>query len=72
MTQVVVCGVSTPVGVEMTVREAYELGYHVTVPLDACTDTATDHHVFAAEQVLPRYAETGTTAAVLSVLTSRS
>lgn len=68
VTQVVVTGVSTSVGVEMTARQAFELGYHVTVALDACTDTEADRHTYSAAAVLPRVAETGSTDDVLALL----
>lgn len=72
VTQVVVIGVSTSVGVEMTAREAHELGYHVTVALDACADSEASRHDYSAGSVLPRVAETGTVDDVLAVLAGRS
>jgi nicotinamidase-related amidase len=68
VTQVVVTGVATGSGVEATVRQAYELGYHVTVPLDAVTDTDTGAHEHSVTRTLPRFAETGGTADVLGLL----
>lgn len=35
VTQVVVCGVTTGIGVESTARQAHELGFHVTPAADA-------------------------------------
>lgn len=72
VTQVVVVGVSTSIGVEMTTREAHELGYHVTVGLDACADSEGSRHAYSAASVLPRVAETGTVDEILAVLADRS
>ncbi len=72
VTQVVLVGVSTSVGVEMTAREAFELGYNVTVAIDGCTDTSGDAHTHSVERVLPRVAETGSAADVLARLARRS
>ena len=40
VTQVVLCGVSTSAGVESTARHAHENGFHVTLAVDAMTDTS--------------------------------
>ncbi|MBM7368353.1 isochorismatase family protein [Gordonia hydrophobica] len=72
VTQLVVVGVSTSIGVEMTAREGHELGYHVTVALDACSDSDGVRHEYSATSVLPRVAETGTVDDILTVLARRS
>ncbi|EGD54790.1 isochorismatase family protein [Gordonia neofelifaecis] len=72
VTQVVVVGVSTSVGVEMTVRQAFELGYNVTVALDGCSDSEGTRHEYSATAVLPRVAETGLSADVLAELARRA
>lgn len=69
VTQVVVVGVSTSIGVEMTARQAYELGYNVTVALDACSDSEGSRHAYSAASVLPKVAETGSAADVIAALT---
>jgi nicotinamidase-related amidase len=70
VTQVVICGISTSIGVETTARSAYELGYHVTLAIDAMTDTVAENHAHAVERIFPRLGETGTTADVLAALGS--
>ena len=68
VTQVVVTGVSTSVGVAATVQHAFELGFHVSVPVDAVTDTEEAAHEFTTRTAFPRRAETGTTAELLDLL----
>ena len=71
VTQVVIVGVSTSQGVEATARGAYDLGFNVTLPLDAMTDVDATQHDYAATRVFPRIAETGSTADVLALLAAR-
>ncbi|TPW74836.1 isochorismatase family protein [Schumannella soli] len=68
VTQLVVVGIATSAGVESTVRAAADLGFHVSVATDACTDTSIAGHEASVSAGLPRFAETGTTAEVLTLL----
>ncbi|GAB3411961.1 isochorismatase family protein [Schumannella luteola] len=68
VTQLVVVGIATSAGVESTVRAAADLGFHVSVATDACTDTSIAGHEASVSAGLPRFAETGTTAEVLALL----
>ena len=68
VTQVVVCGISTSAGVESTARQAYELGYNVTIAVDAVTDRDPDAHRNSIERILPRIGECGTVAEVRALL----
>ncbi|ROS72098.1 isochorismatase family protein [Cellulomonas sp. PhB143] len=68
VTQVVVVGISTSIGVESTARHAHELGLNVTIATDAVTDTRADSHEHSVATIFPRLAETGTTADVLALL----
>ena len=47
VTQIVLAGVATSIGVESTARSAYDLGYNVTLVLDAMTDRDADVTVIA-------------------------
>ena len=67
VTQVVVVGVSTSQGVEATARGAYDLGFNVTLALDAMSDTDAQSHA-ASLRFFPRIAETGSTEDVLALL----
>jgi nicotinamidase-related amidase len=71
VTQVVIVGVSTSNGVEATARGAYDLGFNVTLPVDAMTDMNVESHGHSIERVFPRIAETGTCADVLALLAQR-
>lgn len=71
VTQVVIAGIATSVGVESTARSAYDLGYNVTLVVDAMTDRDPDAHRLSIEKIFPRLAETGTTDDVLELLASR-
>jgi nicotinamidase-related amidase len=68
VTQVVICGVATSVGVESTARFAHELGFNVTLAVDAMTDRHGDSHDYAVKRIFPRLGETGTTDEILALL----
>ncbi|MGO4307218.1 isochorismatase family protein [Cupriavidus sp. RAF12] len=71
VTQVVVVGVATSIGVESTAREAHSLGLHVTLATDAMTDMNPDAHANSIAHIFPRLGETGTTQAILDLLAAR-
>ncbi|MEU3663568.1 hydrolase [Streptomyces sp. NPDC032940] len=68
VTQIVLAGIATSIGVESTARAAYEHGYHVTLATDAMTDMDADAHRNSVERIFPRLGETGTTAEILELL----
>ena len=68
VTQIVLCGIATSIGVESTARDAYELGYNVTLVVDAMTDLSAEAHENSVQRIFPRLGETGTTDAVLALL----
>ncbi|KAA9158745.1 hydrolase [Amycolatopsis acidicola] len=68
VTQIVLTGVATSIGVESTARAAHEHGHHVTIATDAVTDSDADAHRNSVEKIFPRLAETGTTAEILALL----
>ena len=68
VTQIVLTGISTSIGVESTARQAHEHGYHVTIATDAITDSNADAHRNSVERIFPRLAETGATADVIAAL----
>ena len=70
VTHVVVIGVATGTGVESTARQAYELGYHVTLAIDAMTDRNPEAHDYSVKKVFPRLGETGTTAEIIQLLSA--
>jgi nicotinamidase-related amidase len=68
ITQVVIAGISTSIGVESTARQAYELGFNVTLAVDAMTDTNPDAHVNSITRIFPRLGETGTVQEIIGLL----
>jgi nicotinamidase-related amidase len=68
VTQVVLAGVATSIGVESTARSAYDLGYNVALVVDAMTDMDQEMHRHSIEKVFPRLGETAATADVLKLL----
>ena len=68
VTQVVVCGVATSIGVESTARFAYELGYNVTLAVDAMADLNAEAHANSVTRMFPRLGETGTTPEIIALL----
>jgi nicotinamidase-related amidase len=72
VTQVIIAGVATGTGVEATARQAYELGFNVTLAVDAMTDQRDVAHEYSLAHVFPRLGETGTTQAILGLLETRT
>ncbi|WP_442783490.1 isochorismatase family protein [Collimonas fungivorans] len=72
VTQVVIAGMSTSIGVESTARQAYEHGFHVTLAVDAMTDTNADAHINSTTRIFPRLGESGSTQEIIALLDKRS
>jgi nicotinamidase-related amidase len=68
VTQLVMAGVATSVGVESTARFAHELGYNVTLATDAITDMSADAHDNSIIRMFPRLGETGTAQEIIALL----
>ena len=68
VTQIVLAGISTSIGVESTARTAYDQGYHVAVAVDAVTDTDAHAHAHAVDKIFPRLGQTGSTAEITALL----
>jgi nicotinamidase-related amidase len=68
VTQVVLAGVATSIGVESTARNAHEHGFHVTLAVDAMTDMDADAHDNSVARIFPRLGETGTTKEIIDLL----
>jgi len=68
VTQVVVTGVATSIGVESTARQAYELGFNVTLAIDAMADLSPDAHDRSIRLIFPRLGETGSTQDIINLL----
>ncbi|MFK0150921.1 hydrolase [Streptomyces sp. NPDC090499] len=68
VTQIVLTGIATSIGVESTARDAYAHGYHVTLATDAMADGDGEAHAGSVERIFPRLGESGSTAEVLELL----
>jgi nicotinamidase-related amidase len=68
VTQVVLAGVSTSNGVEVTGRQAYELGFNTAFAVDAMTDPDAEAHAWSLTRVFPKLGETGTTDDIIALL----
>ncbi|MCJ0872553.1 hydrolase [Streptomyces sp. AP-93] len=68
VTQIVLAGIATSIGVESTARSAYELGYHLTIVEDATTDTNAEAHANSFKSIFPRLCEVDTTDRVIELL----
>jgi nicotinamidase-related amidase len=72
VTGVVLCGIATSRGVESTARQAYELGFNVTLAVDAMTDMSEEAHENSVKRVFPSLGETGTTRQIVERLGGRA
>ncbi len=68
VTQIVLGGIATSIGVESTARQAHELGYNVTLVIDAMTDFSLEAHDHAVERIFPRIGERVVTDTVIGLL----
>jgi nicotinamidase-related amidase len=65
ITNIVLGGISTSIGVESTARDAWERSYNLTFASDAMTDTNADAHDRSLRLIFPRIGEIGTVAEIL-------
>ena len=70
VTQVVLAGVATSIGVEATARKLTSI-YNVTLVVDAMTDLSADAHRHSGETIFPQLGETVTTDDVILLLAKR-
>lgn len=70
VTQAVITGVATSIGVESTARSAYEHGLHVVLATDAMTDPNPEAHRNSLEYIFPRLGERATTEEILDKLSA--
>jgi nicotinamidase-related amidase len=68
VTQVVLVGFATSVAVEATARAAYDLGFNVTLAVDAMTDLNEHAQLNTINRIFPRIGQTGTTKEILELL----
>lgn len=68
ITQIVLGGISTNIGVESTARAAYEHNYAVILAEDAISASNAEQHRFAVEIIFPRLGRVRSTAEILEAL----
>ena len=71
VTNIVLCGIATSIGVEGTARAGYEKGYNLTFVEDAMTDMLASAHDNSFTAIFPRIGEVGTTEAIIEQLENR-
>jgi nicotinamidase-related amidase len=71
VTQVVLAGIATSIGVESTARAAHENGYHVVLATDAMTDRDSEAHRNSVERIFPRLGETASALEIITLLRRR-
>ncbi|MEU2359039.1 isochorismatase family protein [Streptomyces misionensis] len=68
VTQTVLAGIATGIGVESTARAAHEHGYHVALATDAMTDMDTERHHNSVTRVFPVLGQTASTKDIVARL----
>jgi len=68
---IVLCGVSTNLGVETTARDAYQRGYNQVFAIDAMAANSKDEHEATLKYIFPRIGLLRTTDDILNALESR-
>jgi len=68
VTDIVLCGVATSIGVESTARDAFERSFNLTFAVDAMTDLNAAAHDRSLDVIFPRIGELGTTDDILAKL----
>jgi nicotinamidase-related amidase len=70
LSTIVMCGISTEIGVESTARDAFERGYELIFASDAMTGSTAEGHANSIERIFPRMGRVRTTAEILAALES--
>lgn len=65
---VVLCGISTNIGVESTARNAWELGFALVIAEDACSAASREQHQASITNIFPRIARVRSTDEIIAAL----
>jgi nicotinamidase-related amidase len=71
VTNIVLCGIATSIGVEGTARAAYERGFNLSFASDAMTDLVMGAHENSIKVIFPRIGEVGETDSIIEHLQKR-
>ena len=66
ITTIVLCGISTDIGVESTARVAYEYGYQLVFAEDAMASMSLTGHNHAIQEIFPRIGRVRSTSVILA------
>ena len=65
---IVLCGISTNIGVESTARNAWELGFNLVIAEDACSAASAEQHNNSINHIYPRIARVRSVEEILNAL----
>ncbi|XNM65097.1 hydrolase [Escherichia coli] len=63
---IILCGISTNIGVESTARNAWELGFNLIIAEDACSASSAEQHQSSMTHIFPRIARVRSTDEILA------
>lgn len=64
----VLCGISTGIGVDTTARDAFQLGYRQVFAEDAMAAFTEEEHAFECGTIFPKIGHVRTTSEILSLI----
>ena len=65
---IILCGISTNIGVESTARNAWELGFNLVIAEDACSAASSDQHQGSMTNIFPRIGRVRSTDEIVNAL----
>ena len=65
---IILCGISTNIGVESTARNAWEMGFNLVIAEDACSTATTEQHQASMTHIFPRIARVRSTEEIINAL----
>ncbi len=65
---IILCGISTNIGVESTARNARELGFNTVIAEDACSAASAEQHQGSMTHIFPRIGRVRSTEEILTAL----
>ena len=65
---IILCGISTNIGVESTARNAWELGFNLIIAEDACSAASAEQHQGSMTHIFPRIGRVRSTEEILTAL----
>lgn len=65
---IVLCGISTNIGVESTARNAWEMGFSLVLAEDACSASSAEQHNHSLKFIFPRISRVRSTDEIIAAL----